>query len=54
MLGDDFVTNQKQFANANNSHPKVKVINLKNFSKINQCCKLAFMNLLTTTQLITK
>jgi len=45
MLGDDFVTNQKQFANEDNSHPKVSVKSLENFSKINQCCKLAFMNL---------
>jgi hypothetical protein len=35
MLGDDFVINQKQFANEGNSHPKVNVINLENFSKIN-------------------
>jgi len=33
MLGDDFVTNQKQFANEGNSHPKVSVKSLENFSK---------------------
>lgn len=54
MLCDDFVTTQKQFANEGHSHLKVNVINLENFSKINQCCNLAFMNLLKTTQLISK
>jgi hypothetical protein len=35
MLDDDFVTNKKQFANEGNSHPKVNVINLENFLKLN-------------------
>jgi hypothetical protein len=34
MLNDDFVTNQKQFANEGNSHPKVNVINLETFQKL--------------------